>query len=166
MNAKVRQFDSGATRNLDDGKFDYEGFLSPLVLERYAQYMHKHRHQADGTLRDSDNWQKGIPLPVYMKSGYRHFFDWWKEHRDIPTADGLEDAICALIFNATGYLHERLKQRQGLRFGGEKLSLNQYAASQIASATIMAHVPPYLERDADDELGLKAGEAVSFGGTD
>ena len=105
----MRTFDTGATRDTDTGKLDYEGFLSPLVLERYARYMHQNRVQADGSLRDSDNWQKGIPLEAYMKSGWRHFFDWWKEHRGHDTPDGLEDALCALLFNTQGYLHEVLR---------------------------------------------------------
>ncbi|KKK53952.1 hypothetical protein LCGC14_3089650, partial [marine sediment metagenome] len=33
---KVRTFDSGANRSSEEGKLDFEGFLSPLVLERYA----------------------------------------------------------------------------------------------------------------------------------
>lgn len=107
----MRTFETGATRNLDDDKYDYEGFLSPLVLERYAEYMHKHRKQADGVLRDSDNWQKGIPEAQYMKSGFRHFFDWWSWHRGLPVAETLEDALCALMFNVMGYLHETLKKR-------------------------------------------------------
>lgn len=107
----MRKFNTGATRDADDGKFDYEGFLSPLVLERFAEYMHKHRIQADGTMRDSDNWQKGIPLDAYMKSGWRHFFDWWAEHRQYGSREGLEDALCGLIFNAQGYLHEYLQQK-------------------------------------------------------
>lgn len=106
----MRSFDTGATRNSDAGKFDYEGFISPLVLERYGKYMDKHRYQADGNVRDSDNWQRGIPQTAYIKSGFRHFVDWWKEHRGIPTQDGIEEAICALIFNAMGYLHELLKK--------------------------------------------------------
>lgn len=105
----IREFDTGATRDTDDGKLDFEGFLSPLALERYAQYMHKHRRQSDGGMRDSDNWQKGIPLDAYMKSGWRHFRDWWREHRGYPTDEGIEEALCALIFNASGYLHEHLK---------------------------------------------------------
>lgn len=107
----IRKFETGATRNTDDGKLDFEGFLSPIVLERYAQYMHKHRVQADGSLRDSDNWQKGIPKTAYMKSGFRHFFDWWKEHRGLKTKEGIEEALCALIFNASGYLFELLKNQ-------------------------------------------------------
>lgn len=104
----MRAFPTGATRNVDTNRLDYEGFLSPLVLRRFAEYMHKHRRQADGTLRASDNWQRGIPLDAYMKSGWRHFFEWWHAHR---TGIVVEDALCALLFNAMGYLHEMLKAR-------------------------------------------------------
>ena len=106
---KMREFDSGATRDTEENKIDYDGFLSPLVLEAYGRYMTKHRVQSDGTLRASDNWQKGIPRDVYMKSGWRHFFDWWSEHRYGTSREGLEDALCGLMFNLMGYLHEYLK---------------------------------------------------------
>lgn len=106
----MRQFETGATRDVDDTKYDFEGFVSPAVLERFGEYMHKHRFQADGKVRASDNWQKGMPIDSYMKSGWRHFFDWWKEHRGIKSREGLEDALCALMFNVQGYLHETLKQ--------------------------------------------------------
>jgi hypothetical protein len=107
----MREFETGATRDSEDGKFDYEGFLSPIVLERFGEYMHEHRKQADGKLRDSDNWQKGIPQEAYMKSMFRHFMDVWFFHRDInPGSKGtVEDALCALFFNVQGYLHEELK---------------------------------------------------------
>jgi len=107
----IRQFKTGATRDTEEGKYDFEGFLSPLVLERFGEYMHKHRKQADGKLRDSDNWQKGIPQDAYIKSGFRHFMDWWKEHRGYGSREGLEDALCALLFNVQGYLHEHLKDK-------------------------------------------------------
>ena len=105
----MRKFETGATRDNDKNKLDYEGFISPIVLRRYAEYMHKHRFQADGQVRDSDNWQKGIDKSSYMKSGWRHFMDWWMEHRGIPSREGLEDALCALLFNVSGYLHEHIK---------------------------------------------------------
>jgi hypothetical protein len=109
----VRTFATGATRDTDQNKYDYEGFVSPLVLERFAQYMNKNRHQRDGSLRDSDNWQKGIPFPVYMKSMWRHFMDVWFHHRNLPAMakDTLEDSLCALLFNVQGYLHELLKTK-------------------------------------------------------
>lgn len=110
----MRKTNTGATRDTDNGKHDYEGFLSPLVIERYAEYMTKHRFQADGVIRDSDNWQKGMPKEWYMKSGWRHFFDWWKEHRNLPSKEGLENALCALLFNVMGYLHEHIKERTSM----------------------------------------------------
>ena len=57
----MRNFDTGATRDNDDEKMDYEGFLSPIVLKEFGRYMHKHRKQTDGKFRESDNWQKGMP---------------------------------------------------------------------------------------------------------
>lgn len=110
---KTRQFDTGATRDSDEGKHDPEGFLSPMVINRFNEYMHKHRHQSDGKLRDSDNWQKGMPLNAYMKSAWRHFLDWWALHRKLrgPSSDDLEETLCAMLFNTSGYLHEVLKAR-------------------------------------------------------
>ncbi len=112
----MRKFDTGATRDSEGGKLDYEGFLSPQALKRYAEYMHKHRTQADGNVRDSDNWQKGIPIVVYMKSMFRHLIELWTAHRlrknnpgDRGAATTEQDALCAIIFNAFGYLHEHLK---------------------------------------------------------
>ena len=106
--AEIREFETGATRDLDTDKLDYEGFLSHSVLERYAQYMHKNRKTAAG-LRDSDNWQKGIPLPAYMKSAWRHFMEWWRAHR---RGEVDEEALCAMMFNVMGYLHEVLKAKK------------------------------------------------------
>jgi hypothetical protein len=105
----IRTFASGATRNPDSDKLDYEGFLSPAVIERYAEYMHKHRVQEDGTLRASDNWQKGLPQEECMKSLWRHMMDVWKIRRGLPTQESKEDALCAVIFNAMTMLHEELK---------------------------------------------------------
>lgn len=107
-----RTFVTGAYRDSDDDKYDYEGFLSPLVLEAYAAYMHKHRTQSDGQMRDSDNWQRGIPPEQYMKSAWRHFMDLWKEHRGYPSRDGLDEALGGLLFNVMGYWHEHLRERR------------------------------------------------------
>lgn len=115
----MRQFTTGATRNTDTEKLDYEGFLSPQVLQSYARYMHTHRRQADGTLRSADNWQKGIPLDVYMTSAWRHFMDVWSLHRGLPVSspeDGHavtpEEALNALLFNVQGMLFETLRGEQ------------------------------------------------------
>ena len=106
----VRTFDTGACRDLDETKPDYEGFLAPQVLCRFAEYMHKHRKTAAG-LRASDNWQKGIPKDSLMQSGLRHVMDWWLEHRGLVSREGVEEALCGVLFNANAYLLALLKER-------------------------------------------------------
>lgn len=126
--AGVRAFGTGATRDLDANKLDFEGFLSPPVLERYAEHMHKARRMPDGSMRDSDNWQLGIPVQVYMKSLFRHFFSVWKLHRGHPVTEvvrgetitkDLETELCAVLFNASGMLHELLKAKEVKNAGSE-----------------------------------------------
>ncbi len=118
--SEMREFKTGATRENDSTKLDYEGFLSPLALKRYAEYMHEHRKQADGKMRDSDNWQKGIPVDAYMKSLFRHALETWQLHRGHPVYGCIgsldktmltrQETLCAVIFNAMGYLHELEKE--------------------------------------------------------
>ena len=107
----TRVFSTGASRDTDNGKLDYEGFFSPAVLKRRAEYMHEHRQLPDGSYRDSDNWQKGIPVDAYMKSMWRHFMDVWEGHRSGVPQEDLETALCALAFNVDGMLFELLKSR-------------------------------------------------------
>src|SRR5438105_8194950 len=94
----TRSFDSGATRNDDSEQLDYEGFISPVALKMYAEYMHKHRYQKDGSVRASDNWQKGIPATSYLKSLVRHTMHAWLEGRGYESREGMVDALCGIIF--------------------------------------------------------------------
>jgi len=114
----VRRFETGATRDTDEGKLDFEGFLAPGVMIRFAEYMNENRVQSDGELRDSDNWQKGIPRDQYMKSMFRHFIEVWRDHRMLgglrsggALEDEMETALCALMFNVMGYLFEMQQGR-------------------------------------------------------
>jgi len=115
---KIREFKSGATRDTDEGKNDYEGFLSYPVLEAFGDYMTVHRKQSNGELRDSDNWQKGIPQNAYIKSMFRHYLDVWALHRGYKRVDKktgkkitMIEALMALKFNVDGYAHEELKKK-------------------------------------------------------
>ena len=109
----MREFESGATRDDDVDKLDYEGFISPLVLLRYAAYMHKNRLQSDGNTRHSDNWQMGMPQSVYMKAMIRHVVTAWTLHRDKNVANRvsevMKEALCAILFNTMGMLHQMLE---------------------------------------------------------
>lgn len=116
----LRTFDTGATRSPDAERIDPEGFLSPLVIERFCEYMHRHRVQADGSVRASDNWQLGIPASVYMKGLWRHFLHLWTRYRGYSVADphasrDMEEDLCAIFFNAQGLLFELLNARAKAR---------------------------------------------------
>jgi hypothetical protein len=108
----MREFETGATRDTDIDKLDYAGFFSSAVMQEYARYMHMHRIQADGKLRASDNWKKGIPKEEYIKSLFRHFMDLYLEHEGHESREGIKSALCGIMFNVNGYMLELLKDEQ------------------------------------------------------
>ena len=111
-----RTFNTGATRDTDQDKLDWEGFISPLWMQRFAQYMHTHRIQVDGELRDADNWQMGMPRRQYIRSLIRHTWDLWLLYRAGPKDDDpvglweqrLLELLCAIHFNVQGLGYELL----------------------------------------------------------
>lgn len=114
MTETIRKFDTGATRDTVQGKLDYVKALSPIVLQRYVQYLDAHRLQPDGNMRDFDNWKKGIPIDAYLGGLGRHFMAVWLLAQGFPAEDNhgpvmLEDSLAAIIFNASGWLYELLK---------------------------------------------------------
>jgi hypothetical protein len=103
----MRTFDTGATRDDDDTKPDYAGYLSPFVIEAFGKYMTAHRIQSDGSLRASGNWKKGIAKEVYLSSLLRHVVEVWGIIQGGP--GDLQESLCAVYFNAGGMLHEHLQ---------------------------------------------------------
>lgn len=104
-----------ATRDTDKGKKDYAGFYDRAVIEAFADYMLKHQLQADGSMRESDNWKAYFGenhLDICFKSGFRHFMDWWAEHDGAESRDGIDEAICGLMFNVMAYYSKVLKKRR------------------------------------------------------
>ena len=116
-----RTFKTGAYRDQDTAKHDLEGYLSPLVMARFAAYMHKNRTLPNGDTRPSDNWQRGMPRQSYMKSLWRHLMTAWAHHRNVAEADAedIEEALCGVLFNAQGYLHEHLKEKRAMQIALE-----------------------------------------------
>jgi hypothetical protein len=104
--AAQRKFDTGATRSPLADKPQYEGYLNPLVIKRFGEYMLKHQTQADGQRRDPDNWQKGIPPKSLMDSKMRHDMDVWLHHRGYGYAavEPMEEALCGVLFNTMALL--------------------------------------------------------------
>jgi len=111
-NGKMRRFASGASRDTGTDKLQYDKFLSPIVLKAFAEFMHTKREMPDGP-RQGDNWQKGIPLEVYMESMSRHYMDTWLINRGYHGAveDDLVTTLVSLMFNVHGMLHEVLKKK-------------------------------------------------------
>lgn len=106
----MRHFPTGAIRDSNDGKLDYE-CLSPLFLRRFAEFMLRHRVQADGEARSADNWKLGMPSQEFFKSELRHLMDVWLEMDGFEGREDIEEACCAMFFNLQGFMHERLKEQ-------------------------------------------------------
>lgn len=109
----MRKFETGASRDTDAGKPHYSGYLSPLVLQAFGEYMLRHERQADGTVRKAGNWKAGIPKDAYMDSLSRHVMDVWLHHDGAGEGarESLREALCGVMFNAMGYLYEDIKGR-------------------------------------------------------
>ena len=155
---KIRTFETGATRNLDTGKHDFRGYLSPRALHRFAEYMTTHRLQADGTIRASDNWKKGIPKQEYLSSALRHMFDVWLLHEGQPGiyTQNIEEALCGLFFNIQGYLHETVKPQEAtitveLEAAAETAAIEQWAQD------LPRHETGHATGTCCHELGIKVG---------
>lgn len=119
--AEVRTFDTGATRSPLGDKLCYSRFFDPRVLKLRAEYMHRHRTQTDGKLREPDNWKRGIDQASYVDSLMRHFMDVWlwaAGYQDEMTED-IKTAIIACMFNLEGLLHEIMKEEAEQRGGME-----------------------------------------------
>jgi hypothetical protein len=109
-----RTYDTGATRDTEEGKLRFHAALSPYALAALVDYMRRHNNQAH---RCEENWKQGMPLEDYLGSDIRHTVSWWTLHDSIAGAGtllpeqltALIDALCGDLFNAFGYLHELTK---------------------------------------------------------
>lgn len=147
----MRTFESGATRDDVDGKLQIEGYINPLALQVYCEYMQKHQTQADGKRREADNWQKGMGKDSHIDSGMRHVMDWWLEHRGYKSRDGLRDALCGVLFNVFGYLLEDLKEEME---GDHQAALQELHGKAVTTALPAKEVQkalllPWTDEDLD-----------------
>ncbi len=115
-NKKIRTFETGASRDTNEGKIEYARHLSPEAIKAFCEYMHKHRKLPDGTLRDPDNWKKGFPKQSLVDSMFRHQMEIWLLHEKRKTKkltdkenQDLKDALHGVWFNCMVYIHQELK---------------------------------------------------------
>jgi len=113
--AKMRKFKTGAIRDTDEGKINYARGLSPIVIQRYGEFMLKHNAQVDGGHRDEGNWKKGFTKQTYMESKFRHFVATWLINDgflfDIDREEFIE-SLCAELFNTMGMMHVLLLEQR------------------------------------------------------
>lgn len=114
---QLKAYDTGAYRDADTGKVDFEGHLCPLTLEAYGEWLDTKRTMSDGSRRAADNWQLGMSSADYMRSLWRHFLQLWKLHRGHPVYKNgkpvtKREAACAILFNTFGYLRNVIVEEQ------------------------------------------------------
>jgi len=89
---KRRHFSTGSRRDIATGKGRYD-LVSPIMMERLAGLLERGADKYDDR-----NWEKGMPLSVYMDSGLRHIYKFLEGHKD-------EDHLIAAIWNFQALLH-------------------------------------------------------------
>jgi len=111
-----RVFDTGADRSSDKGKHHPDRAWSPLVLAEFARYMYEHNTTATVPRRE-DQWQLGFPMDSFVESGTRHWEAFKALAKGYPAFDqkgnpvDVVEALCGVIFNVQGYLHQLLFNR-------------------------------------------------------
>lgn len=108
----TRAFASGATRNTAEGKLDIAGALAPDLLVDFVTFLHGHRKQPDGTMRDAGNWRRGFPKDDVFKSLTRHFFAAWSAHDQKADPEEIRKDLMAVLFNTFAYLDALKKEEK------------------------------------------------------
>lgn len=111
----MQGFAGGAMRSNNVARPDPVGYISPLAMAGFHDYMLRNQRMADGRMRRSDNWKAGMPCPRYMTSLLRHAHDThthWDSLKhgyaedDYEALKALKEALYGIMFNAQGLLHE------------------------------------------------------------
>ena len=101
---KVREFTTGAIRDLDDTKEDYVETISWTAFKRYAQYMTGKKKKYG-----AGNFKKGIPIDSYEQSLLRHVQKYIENKYEDGQIEKEEDHLSAMIFNIFGIMHEEAR---------------------------------------------------------
>ena len=101
LKSKVRQFTTGAIRDLDNTKEDYIETISWRAMKRYAQYMTGKKSKYG-----AGNFKKGIPIESYEQSLIRHVQKYLVNKYEGGTMEKEEDHLSAMVFNIFGIMHE------------------------------------------------------------
>ncbi len=99
---KRRKFGKNrAVRDVSTGKGRYD-LISPIAMQRLADH-----YENGATKYDPRNWEKGMPLSVFLDSMERHLTKFREGHRE-------EDHMSAVGWNAFGLIHTEEMIKRGL----------------------------------------------------
>lgn len=104
--AELREFSTGALRDIDDGKEDYIESISWLTMRRFAFYMKSFEKKYG-----RGNWKKGIPIEDYERSLMRHLQKYLANKYDNAGLEPDVDHLGAAMFNLSGLIHEEEKAK-------------------------------------------------------
>jgi hypothetical protein len=110
-----RNFTSGARRDSDDGK-PRPDLLSPFATMRRGRVM-----ELGAKKYGIRNWEKGMPLSVFLASANRHFQQFMMGETD-------EDHIAHCAFNLDAIMHGQEMIKRGL-WPAEYNDLPEYGAA-------------------------------------
>ena len=89
---KRHDFDSGAVRDIRDGKGRYD-LITPHGLKRLAKH-----YEAGAAKYDDRNWEKGMPVSRCFDSAVRHLYQWLEGSQE-------EDHLAAAAWNIFAIMH-------------------------------------------------------------
>ena len=91
------QFDSGAVRDMHEGKGRCD-LLPPVAILRLACH-----YEAGAKKYGDRNWEKGIPSHSFADSAIRHLFRYLD-------GDNSEDHLAGVLFNVCGLIYNEEKK--------------------------------------------------------
>jgi hypothetical protein len=122
-----REFDTGAKRDAATGKGRYD-LISPLATRRKAILLEK------GAIKyDARNWEKGMPLSVFLDCAKRHLDKYLEGLRD-------EDHLAAASWNIDCMMHFEEMIARGLK-PAELDDMPSYVPAPVDQIEITAPPP-------------------------
>ena len=158
----TRTFETGATRNGNKGKYEFDKYVNPINELSYAQYMKSHQ-VINWEYRPWDNRQKGIPFDSLFESAYRHMqtlcllYQWYDVYE--IEENGEFDWIVVdwgepVEWGSNVHKKDFIEQLNAIRFNTEAMKL-QYLTSNIIGNGEHWHKQEMEGREEDGEVSYE-----------
>lgn len=99
-------FPSGAIRDSQEDKPDFNETISWTAFNRYAKYMTGKKSKYG-----AGNFKRGIPTESYVKSMLRHVDKFMRNTFENGDDEKNEDHLSAIVFNVFGIMHNEEQEK-------------------------------------------------------